>query len=320
MELLLRPVEARVPSLHVVGRCGAAPPPLEHWKRAFTTGKRIEMVPELLFSRALASVPRDAEAPMVFFDNCPYWSKLSDKNPDPYQDAYRVTTDMGSEIGSIVATGKACVYFALHPLSYPPHTSATRYCTALVEDKTLHGNDHDIVVPAGALDYGVASTRRQCTLSYFGRPHGMSAEFQNIRGRVREAMARLREPDACIIEATGEAYVRRIGDSKFCFVLPGDTRGGEKLALAIMQGCVPVIDHYSWKHLPFFPYLNYSRFAVRMPGTWNVRTLLTQLRGANVTDYQHHLRRARDWFDYQRQGEEVSPYTLIWTQVMEAWA
>jgi len=214
--------------------------------------------------------------------------------------------------------------------------SATRHCTFLVEDRTYSGDDRDIVVPAAALNYGLAATEateknrqsRRCTLTYFGNIRGRSTpEFQNIRERVHTAMRRLTtsNADACVIagNTSAEGYVRAIASSRFCFALPGDTMGGEKLALAIAQGCVPVIEHYSWRSQPFFALLNYSAFAVRMPAVWDVEELLLTLRAlswAQYDQYYRNVRLASEWFDYGRHHQRRSPYALLWSQLAEVWS
>jgi len=281
------------------------------------------MSSELFLSKTLSAIPSDENASIVFFDNCPYSRHITKKTPDPFGAARTTIEGLGRNVARLVVQGKGCVLFALHPISYPTTRSAARHCTALVEDKTFSGNDRDIVIPAGAIDYGIGTKNRRCTLTYFGNAHrALSAEFQNIRSRVRSAMLRLTTfPDACVVSTNERReYVRGISDSKFCFALPGDTMGGEKLALAVMQGCVPVIEHYSWRHQPFFDFLNYSRFAVRMPKAWDAEELLTRLRASDWKEYQRNLRMARHWFDYTRHSEAVSPYTLIWTQLDEIWS
>jgi hypothetical protein len=319
MELLLRPITMITPPLDIVRQCNVSLN-AHKWKHDFTSGKIVEMSSELFFSKALSFVTSDSNANIVFFDNCPYSSHITAGKSDPYGDARSTLYKLEDSVKSVILSGKGCVYMALHPLSYPSIKKATRYCTALVEDKTLSGNEKDIVIPAGALDYGMRFPVRRCTLSYFGNTRGMSAEFQNIRSRVRNAITKLNATDACIVSGRSYEYIKMISQSKFCFVLPGDTRGGEKLAISIMQGCIPVVDHYSWKVLPFFDMLNYTSFAIRMPKVWNITNLLINLRDINYTEYQLNLAKARLWMDYSRYGRIVSPYTLIWNKVMELWS
>ena len=149
-----------------------------------------------------------------------------------------------------------------------------------------------------------------------------SQQFQNIRRRVYDEATRMKNDRICILSANHDSrkYVETISESKFCFVLPGDTGGGEKLALSIMQGCVPVIDHMSWRHMPFFEFLNYSKFVVRMPKTLNVKQVFENIQKANYTEYKTNLDEARKWFDYGRHDEVVSPYKIIWTKVNEMWS
>ena len=91
---------------------------------------------------------------------------------------------MSKNVSQLIIPGRACIFFALHPLSYPSVQSSTRYCTALVEDKTVNGNDKDIVIPAGAIDYGMR-LNRTCLLTFSGNHNAhMSGEVHWIRKRV----------------------------------------------------------------------------------------------------------------------------------------
>ena len=208
---------------------------------------------------------------------------------------------------------------ALHPLSYPKPFNKMRFCTALVEDKTVNGDDEDLVVPSGSFKYPVIDgMNRSCLISDVGNPK-KSTEFDNIRFKVAHEMARLNLSKACSIRAVGAAeYVHAIQRSKFCFALPGDTRGGEKLAISIMNDCIPIVEHYSWTHLPFFKYLNYSKFAVRMEKKWSMSRLVSEIEGRDYAQMLDDLKKAQLWFDYTRH-DFMSPHTLIWNAVHDIW-
>lgn len=94
--------------------------------------------------------------------------------------------------------------------------------------------------------------------------------------------------------------------------------GGEKLALAIAQGCVPVIEHYSWRSQPFFALLNYSAFAVRMPAVWDIEELLLTLRAlswAQYDQYYRNVRLASEWFDRTRWLDSRSVLSITETSL-----
>lgn len=44
-----------------------------------------------------------------------------------------------------------------------------------------------------------------------------------------------------------------------------------------MNDCIPIVEHYSWTYLPFFKYLNYSKFAIRMKKKWNMSHLVSEI-------------------------------------------
>lgn len=333
--LLLRPLLPR-PPLRIERACTAPYPPLARWKKSYTTGKAVEFSSELFISRFLSTIRSDENASIVLFDDCPYSSHISRDAKDPFAAARKTVDGLAPAIAPLVLSGKGCVVLALHPFSYPSQRSVTRHCTVLVEDRTLSGDERDIVVPAAALNYGPAEKEateksrqsRRCLLTYVGNTNRvLSAEFQNLRGRVRAAMLRLaaRNKDACVAAGDSESYVRAFANSRFCFVLPGDTNGGEKLALSIAQRCVPVIEHHSWRSQPFFSLLNYSAFAVRMPlVAEDVEELLLTLRALSWAQYDRYFRNVRlasEWFDYARHDHQrVSPYALIFHELAEIWS
>jgi hypothetical protein len=132
-------------------------------------------------------------------------------------------------------------------------------------------------------------------------------------------MRKTRRDDFCYAtDVNNSMYVRLISGAKFCITSPGDTQGGEKLAIAIMNGCIPVIDDYDWKYQPFFTYLNYSKFAIR--GFHNITRLQQQLAWLSYDEMYKNLMDAQRWFDYTRIREKVSPYSLILSSIQEIWS
>lgn len=282
----------------------------------YQSGKSVEFSNEVLISDALRNRSHYSyeEADVIVFDACPYSRHLR-QNGDPYKAAHRFNNLYDSK--AAIWDRKPCVYMALHPLSYPAMNNKLRFCTALLEDKTINGDDEDVVIPAGAVRYPTHNVRKTCVMTFLGSPR-KSTEFADIRYRVMKDMKALNASDACIKQGQKQAYITAIQRSKFCFALPGDTRGGEKLSIAIMNDCVPIIEHYSWAHLPFHRYLNYSKFAIRLPVRFNTRHLLSELRRADFAEYLANLKKAQMWFDYSRQGD-ISPHSLIWSEVSEIW-
>ena len=313
------------PRLHVLSDC-PVDVNVSHLRSHFISGKRAEFLNEPLISDALRGLPKYSyrEADAVVFDACPYYRHINETS-DPYMKA-RKFHDRYSGSAETVEDQKPCVYMALHPASYPAPFHRMRFCTALVEDKTLSGDDEDVITPAGALKYPSAEgSARTCLLTFFGDAKRNRPEFAGVRSRV---LGLLRSNSSknlsgtCVASGTGgwggEGYIRSIQRSKFCFALPGDTRGGEKLSMTIMNGCVPIVEYYSWRHLPFRSYLNYSKFAVRLGRDRDIHSLVATLHAINHTAYLSNVEEAQKWFDYTRRGP-ISPHALLWSEVADVW-
>ena len=288
-------------------------------KSGYVSGKKVEFMNEVLISSALLGYENYSyqTAEVVVFDTCPYRRHMKPGQTDPFTMA-RIFNEKYEPAAKVIAQQRPCVYMALHPHSYPSPFNRMRFCTALVEDKMVNGDDADVIIPAGALTYPAPEDMgRPCLLTTFGSLKH-SAEFSDIRRRIAQQVAHDNSSDTCIGRGSGMDYVRNIQRSKFCATLPGDTRGGEKLAIAIMNGCVPVVKHHSWRYLPFRQYLNYSKFAVRLNPDMDVHSLLSVLRTVNYTELSSSLSQAQKWFDYTRQGT-ISPHALVWSEVADRW-
>lgn len=220
----------------------------------------------------------------------------------------------------LILPRRRCAYVASHTLSYPHMFNRLRYCTALVEDKTYYGSDRDVVIPAGALQYRVTPpVERSCLLLFFGHVASGQGRYAGIRQAAVDSMRRAERDDLCFaVDVNASTYVRLISSAKFCIAPPGDTQGGEKLAIAIMNGCVPVIEYYDWSYQPFSSYLNYSKFAVR--GFHNLTRLLDHLERAPYAELYANLVAAQRWFDYTRLHERQSPSSLILSSIQERWS
>ena len=319
MDLLYHHARLNVPRLHTLPGCHSKLN-FTLMKANFESGKKTEFSNEVMISAALKDVLNHSyeQADIVVFDACPY-SRHLHNHRDPYS-AARIFNEQFQASSEIIKDQKPCVYLALHPMSYPRPWNKMRFCTALVEDKTVNGDDEDVIIPAGALQYPVLNdSTRPCLLTYFGGGQNRP-EFSNVRKDILDRMKHdeSKSSGTCIATGSGKAYIRPIQRSKFCFALPGDTRGGEKLAITIMNGCIPVIEYYSWRHLPFSNYLNYSKFAVRLDQNRSLRSLLSRLRLLNQTEYSSNLVKAQQWFDYTRRGP-ISPHALIWSEVADVW-
>lgn len=316
MELIIRQITTNPPPIKIERECLIPFPNITFLTQNYISGKEVEMLPELMFSKAVSKIPSDPYADTVFFDDCPYMSEMSSTAKDPFRKAQKNLQKNDKKVTRIIQEGKTCILMALHPLSYPLYRTPTRSCILLVEDKTINGNDKDIIIPAGALPYPVEEkVPRQCLLTFFGNHRHTNLQFGNIRVRVLDAIRRLNAKDVCVNKNVGKDYVKMLGKSKFCFVLPGDTQGGEKLGMSIMQGCVPVITHHTWKYQPFFEFLNYSKFAVQMPKKFDLKEFVSGLRRLDLNFYQNYLSKARLWFDYTRYDKTMSPYTLVWSKI-----
>lgn len=318
MEVLNSNIALFTPKLSVIGNCSAQFD-VSKYRTEYRTKKRVEFSNEIFIASALNTyynLTSYADSEIVVYNQCPYSRHISADDSDPYHQAQRFSENETDE--RPIADRKPCVYMALHPISYPEAFNKMRFCTALVEDKTVNGDDDDLVVPSGSLKYPVVDgIDRSCLLSYFGSRH-KSKEFNDIRLKVSNELARLNLSKACNIHATGAEYVRSIQRSKFCFALPGETGGGEKLAISIMNDCIPIVEHYSWNHLPFFKYLNYSKFAIRMEKKWSMSHLVSALEGRDHAQMLDNLKKAQLWFDYTRH-DFISPHTLIWNAVHDIW-
>ena len=318
MEVLNSNIALFTPKLSVIGSCNAQFD-VSKYRTKYRTKKKVEFSNEILISDALTAyynLTSYEDSDIVVYNECPYSRHMHTDESDPFVEA---RTFNENEIDERPITDqKPCVYMALHPLSYPTNFNKMRFCTALVEDKTVNGDDEDLVVPSGSLKYPVVDgMERSCLLSYFGSRH-QSKEFNNIRLKVSDEIDHLNFSKACNINAVDAEYVRAIQRSKFCFALPGDTRGGEKLAISIMNDCIPIIEHYSWNHLPFFKYLNYSKFAIRMEKKWSMSHLVSAIEGSDYAQMLDNLKKAQLWFDYTRH-DFMSPHTLIWNAVYDIW-
>lgn len=216
MEVLNRNIALFTPKMSVIGSCNARFN-VSDYRRECKTRKRVEFSNEVLISRALTTyynLTSYADSDIVVYNKCPYSRHMHSEDSDPFGAARSFNENENDE--RPIADRKPCVYMALHPLSYPKIFNKMRFCTALVEDKTVNGDDEDLVVPSGALKYPVIKgMNRSCLLSYFGNPK-KSKEFDNIRFTVSDEIGRLNFSKVCRnIHAVGAEYIHSIQRSKW---------------------------------------------------------------------------------------------------------
>ena len=237
---------------------------------------------------------------------------------DPWREARTAVSKQSKHVAPLILTQQICAYAATHTLSFPDMFNKLRYCTAMVEDKTYGGNDKDLIIPAGALKYHRYNRPKKCLLLFFGTPKHGQGRYDGVRNKILTAMHNTGRDDFCYaINVSTTKYIDLISEAQFCITPPGDTQGGEKLAIAVMNGCIPVIEYYDWRYQPFFTYLNYSKFAIR--GFHNISRLQQQLAQVSYDDMYQNLVEAQNWFDYTRIYDTVSPYSLILSSIQELW-
>ena len=320
--MLVRPLISPEVNIVPVGRTCRSLKELnvESLRRRMITGKRIEHMNEVLMAQKYANmstVYMKNRSTIHMFLSCPYYDSMRITS-DPWREARTAVSSQSNHVARLFSRRQICAYAATHTLSFPDMFSKLRYCTAMVEDKTYSGNDKDLIIPAGAIKYHRRNRPKRCSLLFFGNPSHGQGRYDGLRQNILTAMRNTGREDFCYaINVNTSTYIDLISEAQFCITPPGDTQGGEKLAIAIMNGCIPVIEYHDWRYQPFFTYLNYSKFAIR--GFHDITRLQQQLAQVSYDDMYRNLVEAQNWFDYTRMNDKVSPYSLILSSIQELW-
>jgi Exostosin family len=159
----------------------------------------------------------------------------------------------------------------------------------------------------------------------FGCGGDHSKRFLRWRGDIFRAVSQLNRTD--VFASTGMSgidYNKGFFQSKFCFVVPGDTISTSQATRAMCGGCVPVFVIDDLRSLPFANMLNYPSFSLlksidQLLGPDEsssiaimdrfVQELEQMLTNGTYEVLRQNLHHARDFFNYHR-FDSRSPYAM----------
>jgi hypothetical protein len=189
------------------------------------------------------------------------------------------------------------------------------------ENKPCHAAGKYVVAPGHqwqarellreALAAEAAGTPRGLLFTYYGEPHGNGAAARNATivawgDRLADgfSVGKYTPP--------GRSMSADMRNSSFCGA-PHGGGWGSRLSNAVLRGCIPVILQDD-STLPLEPYLDYSRFAVRVPlaDIPRLDVILRALSPARVADMRRQLLAVAPFFDWDhRAGGRAFEGTLL---------